>query len=79
MTDEQRATVLLARRVITTLATVALATTPEAAEQAKSLHDAACRDWDQWRRPDRRLLPDWPAGPAGAVEYLQHMAFVANL
>jgi hypothetical protein len=74
MTDEQRAAVLIARRVITTLTTVALAPTAEEAEQAKSLYDAACRDWDQWRRPDRRLLPDWPAGPAGAVEYLQHMA-----
>jgi len=78
MTDERRAGILLAKRVIDTLSAIALANTTQEMGQAYSLYDAACQDWDRWRRPNRRLLPDWSAGPAGAADYLQHMAFDVN-
>ena len=76
MTDEQRVGIQLAKSVLAALSDLALATTEREAEQASSMYHAACRNWDRWRRPDRRLLPDWSAGAVGAVDYLQHMAIV---
>ena len=81
MTDEQRVGIQLAKSVLATLATVALAPTEGEAVQAFSLYEAACRDWDRWR-----LSPtspgswrgSWPAGDIGAVAYLQHMASIVK-
>lgn len=69
--QKDRAVVLMATRVLSTLSAVAIAVDLKEHEQAVGLHHAACDAWDRWRKRDRRRLPDYCAGPLGAVHYLQ--------
>jgi len=71
--------VLLARRVLSTLATVALASDQRDRQQAERLHREAVQHWDHWRQPfmQQRDSGDWCfAGAMGAASYLDWRAGV---